>query len=227
MSSVQQPESWRSNWHRQAFVVLALAVGVVAAGCASQQQKPQMGVISDLSRVEGSAPFCEHKVPEQVCTRHHPDLIAKFKAVKDWCPEHGVPESQCFACHPDLTFEALPKLSDDADMKIIAKAGEDIPDLRAAAVEGKVTVFDFYADWCSGCREIDLHMYKQLNSRKDIALRKLNVVDWDTPLAKRYLTRVSGLPFVIVYGRKGSEVTRIQGLKLAELDKAIEEGSKQ
>ena len=185
-----------------------------------------MGTPSDLSRVEGPAEFCEHRVPEQVCTLHHPELVAKFKAVNDWCGEHGVPESQCFKCHPDLTFEAFPKLSDQADMAVLSKAGEDIADLRAVAAAGKVTVFDFYADWCAACREVDLHMYKVLNARSDVALRKLNVVDWDTPLAKRYLASVQGLPFVIVHGRDGAEVRRIQGLKLAELDAAIAEGSK-
>lgn len=184
-----------------------------------------MGTVSDLSRVEGPAAFCEHRVPEKVCTRHHPELIQKFKAVNDWCGEHGVPESQCFECHPQLTFEALPKLSATADLLVIAKAGEDVEDLRAVAAPGKVTIFDFYADWCAACREVDLHTYKILNARSDVAVRKLNVVDWDTPLAKRYLAEVSGLPFVIVYGRDRTEVRRIQGLQLSALDQAIAEAS--
>src|SRR5688572_15743049 len=146
-----------------------------ALACATTPQ-PKMGVISDLSRVEGTAEFCEHKVPEQVCTRHHPELIPKFKAVNDWCPPHEVPESQCLICHPELTFEALPRLREGADLAILSKAGEDVGDLVAHAVPGKVTVFDFYADWCAGCREIDLHAYKLLNARTDLAVRKLNVV---------------------------------------------------
>lgn len=200
---------------------LLLVAALVA--CATSP-KPRMGVISDLSRVEGPATFCDHDVPEQVCTRHHPELIANFKAVNDWCGEHGVPESQCFACHPDLTFEALPALSERADVAVLSKAGEDVPELASAVVPGKVTVFDFYADWCAGCREIDLHMFKLLNARDDVALRKLNVVDWDTALARRYLGDVAGLPYVIVYGKDGREVRRIQGLDLAALDAALAEG---
>jgi thiol-disulfide isomerase/thioredoxin len=204
--------------------ILFIPLLVSLSACATTQ-RPQMGVVSDLSRVEGPAPFCDHKVPEQVCTRHHPELVAKFKAVNDWCPEHGIPESQCFECHPDLTFEAMPKLNPEADVVMVAKAGEDVPDLRAVAAAGKVTVFDFFADWCAACREIDLHLYKQLNAGQTFAIRKLNVVDWDTPLAKRHLGQVKGLPFVIVYGRDGSEVARIEGLKLEALDKAIAEGA--
>lgn len=205
-------------------VSLSVVVILSMAACATAP-KPRMGVISDLSRVEGPAEFCEHKVPEKVCTRHHPELEAKFKAVNDWCGEHGVPESQCFECHPNLTFEALPKLTEDADVVVLVKAGEDLPDLAAVAPKGKVTVFDFYADWCAACREIDLHVYKQLQTRQDLALRKLNVLDWETPLAKRYLGDVSGLPFVIVYGKDGKEVDRIQGFNLEKLDAAIAKGA--
>ena len=44
----------------------------------------------------------EHLVPESLCTRCNPSLIAAFKATGDWCAEHGLPESQCLACNPDL-----------------------------------------------------------------------------------------------------------------------------
>jgi len=44
----------------------------------------------------------EHQVPESMCTRCNPTLIAAFKATGDWCDEHGLPESQCLLCNPDL-----------------------------------------------------------------------------------------------------------------------------
>ncbi len=48
-------------------------------------------------------PWCaEHGVPESVCTRCNPALVARFKADGDWCSEHGLPESQCGTCHPDV-----------------------------------------------------------------------------------------------------------------------------
>lgn len=51
----------------------------------------------------------EHQVPESLCTRCNPELIAAFKATGDWCPEHGLPESQCLICNPDLKIERPPK----------------------------------------------------------------------------------------------------------------------
>lgn len=50
----------------------------------------------------------EHKVPESMCTRCNPSLIAAFKATGDWCNEHGLPESQCLLCNPNLKIERPP-----------------------------------------------------------------------------------------------------------------------
>ncbi len=194
------------------------------AACATPSPAA-MGTISDLSLVEGTPVLCDHKVPEVVCTRHHPDLVAKFKSVNDWCPEHDRPESQCLICHPDLTFEAMPKLPDSADVKWLARSGEDVPSLDAHAVAGKVTVFDFYADWCAPCKKVDRHVYGLLQGRTDLALRKLNVVSWETPLARRYLAGVPNLPHLVIFGRDGKQVKILSGFDLAALDAAIAEGS--
>jgi len=51
----------------------------------------------------------EHQVPESMCTRCNPSLIAAFKATNDWCDEHGLPESQCRICNPGLKIERPPK----------------------------------------------------------------------------------------------------------------------
>ncbi|MCA9630406.1 MAG: hypothetical protein KC766_22200 [Myxococcales bacterium] len=51
----------------------------------------------------------EHQVPESLCTRCNPSLIAAFKATGDWCEEHGLPESQCLICNPDLKIERPPR----------------------------------------------------------------------------------------------------------------------
>lgn len=51
----------------------------------------------------------EHQVPESLCTRCNPSLIAAFKATGDWCKEHDLPESQCKICNPNLKIERPPK----------------------------------------------------------------------------------------------------------------------
>ena len=199
---------------------LALTVAF-SVSCASTPAGSH-GTITTLSAASSSGyERCPHKVPKEVCTRCNPALVPKFKAAKDWCEEHGVPESQCFDCHPDLTFDPLPPLPTGADLVELSKEGEDVPSLDPHAVAGKVTLFDFYAVWCAPCRKIDAHVFAMLGRRSDVAVRKLNVVSWETPLAARYLADVPSLPFVVVYDKHGKRLRTVAGLDLDALDRAI------
>ena len=208
--------------------IALMGVMALGAACASSQppsQHQQMGTISTLSAAStANYERCPHDVPREVCARCNPALIPKFKAVGDWCPPHDVPESQCWTCHPDLNFDPLPPKPAGADLAEIAHAGEDIPSLEEHAVKGKVTLFDFYAVWCGPCRTLDKYVFEMLGHRKDVALRKLNIVSWETPLAERYLRGVESLPFVIVYGKDGKRVRTVVGLNTRALDRAIADG---
>lgn len=207
------------------WLVAGLVLGVAGCGGAPVAEQPH-GTLSELSRVEGEIVLCDHEVPEKVCTRHHPELVPRFQRVGDWCEPHGVPESQCLECHPDLTFEPLPKLSADADVKVLSQAGEDVPDLARHAVQGKVTVFEFYADWCAICRKVDGHMYKRLAAGDEsFAYRRLNVVDWDSPLGQRYMKEVPNLPLIIVYGPDGKRFRALYGADLPLLDRTVAEAA--
>jgi thiol-disulfide isomerase/thioredoxin len=122
--------------------------------------------------------------------------------------------------------DPTPRPAATADLIQLSIQGEDVPDLAPHAVRGKVTLFDFYATWCAPCRTIDAHVLTLLGQREDVAVRKLNVVSWETPLAAHYLSDASGLPLVVVYGKDARPVDRIVGLDLEALDRAIEIGGR-
>lgn len=122
------------------FTKLHRYVVVVAlAGCASSAAPVNHGTITTLSAASTTSyEKCQRRVPKEVCTRCNPELMLKFKAAKDWCPEHELPESQCFECHHDLTFEPLPVVPSGADIVELSEEGEDVDSLEQYAVKAKL-----------------------------------------------------------------------------------------
>jgi len=123
------------------------------------------------------------------------------------------------------SWKAIIEFHKGADVSWISKQGEDV-DLAAHLASGKATVFDFYADWCGPCKDVDRAMNEVLERRGDVALRKINVVDWDSPVSKHHLDGVAALPYVIVYAKDGRRVAAISGLKLDELRDALEQATR-
>lgn len=109
-----------------------------------------------------------------------------------------------------------------ADVATPVTDGHDLADLKTVLVTGKITIVDFYAPWCGPCRDVDKHVKDEvLKKRSDVAYRRINVVDWDSPIALHYMKSVKSLPYVIVFDGKGAQVDAITGLDLTRLDAAI------
>lgn len=109
----------------------------------------------------------------------------------------------------------------DGDVKVLNKDGADIPELESSLAKGKVTIVDFSAKWCGPCRLLDAYLTERLKSRPDLAYRKIDIRDWESPVAQHYMSDVKALPFVIVYGKDGKEVDRIVGIDADRLEAAI------
>jgi copper chaperone CopZ len=107
-----------------------------------------------------------------------------------------------------------------ADVATLTRDGAAVGPLDKLRVPAKYTVFDVYADWCGPCREVDERLRQLVEKRSDLAVRKLNVVDFDTPLARELGARFEALPYVIVFSPAGKR-TEIQGIDFAKLDRAL------
>jgi thiol-disulfide isomerase/thioredoxin len=67
-------------------------------------------------------------------------------------------------------------------------------------VPGKFTVVDFFADWCGPCKAIDPYL-KKLAEDPRVAVRKVDIVNWKSPVAKQWKLR--SIPNMRLYGPDG------------------------
>jgi len=85
----------------------------------------------------------------------------------------------------------------------LAKGGAQV-DIRTLMPPGKVTIVDFYADWCGPCRAISPKLEKLAREDPDVVLRKVDIVKWGTPVTRQY--SISSVPNIRVYDRSKKPV---------------------
>jgi len=112
------------------------------------------------------------------------------------------------------------KYPEGSDMKVLSPDGSAVGKLGKLRVSDKYTVFDVYAEWCGPCRFVDARLREIVAARRDVAVRKLNVVDFDTPLARELGSRLDALPYMIVFDPSGKR-TDIVGADFGKLDEAL------
>ncbi len=107
-----------------------------------------------------------------------------------------------------------------ADMMVVTAKGDAVGPLEKLRVPGKYTVLDFYADWCGPCHVVDKHLREVMTERKDVAIRKLNVVDFESRLARELGGKLKSLPYVVVFDPTGKR-TDIRGNDPKKLNAAL------
>ena len=88
-------------------------------------------------------------------------------------------------------------------VRMISNGGQRI-DMKQVLVPGTITVVDFYADWCGPCKRMGPQLEQLARSDPDVALCKVDIVNWNTPVVKQFGIR--SVPNIRVYDRNGGAV---------------------
>jgi thioredoxin 1 len=85
----------------------------------------------------------------------------------------------------------------------LANASGDLIQVETILVPGKITVVDFYADWCAPCKVLDKKLQSEIQDEPRIAVRKIDVTGAD-PQAVTTQYGVKNIPHVRIYGSDGA-----------------------
>jgi thiol-disulfide isomerase/thioredoxin len=83
-------------------------------------------------------------------------------------------------------------------------------DINQHLAFGNVTVVDFYADWCGPCRRLSPSLEQMARSDPEVALRKIDIVNWRTAVVQQF--NIHSIPQVNVYDRSGRLVGTVVGV---------------
>lgn len=110
------------------------------------------------------------------------------------------------ACSQPASGPRRPELALDQDT--VNRPGELVR-IEDILVPGKVTLVDFWADWCRACKDLDARLEHALAGVGDVALRKVDILDDSSPVAAHY--DIGVLPHLRIYDRSGKLVYALIG----------------
>lgn len=91
-----------------------------------------------------------------------------------------------------------------------ANPGDKI-DIQAYVQKGKITVFDFYSEYCPPCRAFAPYLKQLDQKREDLVVVKIDInrpsvtgIDWAAPVVSQY--NIQSIPYFILFDASGNKI---------------------
>lgn len=108
-----------------------------------------------------------------------------------------------------------------ADFAVLGSPGEAV-EVEAHLAPGKVTVVDFWAVWCQPCHALAKQLLALARAEPRLAIRQLDIVDWDSPATKRWLKNIPTLPYLRIYGPDRKLAAALSGDETTQVEHIID-----
>jgi thiol-disulfide isomerase/thioredoxin len=95
------------------------------------------------------------------------------------------------------------------------------PEIAKLLVPGKVTVVDYWAEWCVNCKKLTPVMKERLSHFPDVVMAKVDATKWEVEQFQRFLPATPELPAVDIFGRDGRLIIRLGGEACFNFEKHI------
>lgn len=119
------------------------------------------------------------------------------------------------AFFPGETAKGLEPLAKEivATLDIVEHRDGKRIDIARLVAPGKITVVDFWAEWCSPCKIVEARLHQAMAANPDIALRRVDIAKWDNDAARQLSNefRAEAIPYLRVYDAKGKFVGSVTG----------------
>jgi copper chaperone CopZ/thiol-disulfide isomerase/thioredoxin len=119
------------------------------------------------------------------------------------------------AVFPGETKKDLQPLPDEVAQRldIVSYDGKQKIDVKGVLAPGKVTILDYWAEWCSPCKFQDARLQHLVMANPKVAVRRVDVGKWDNAAARQATAdfRLAALPYARVYDSSGKYVGSVTG----------------
>jgi copper chaperone CopZ len=207
----------------QASSLLVTVEGMDCAGC----NRKLSGALEALPFLDGvTASFAEQAACGEVKGAVDEAAVTEAVATTGYKLLAITPKDAC----PAALTAALPEPwgTRGAGLDVVTISHGETVDLAAHRADGKITIFDFGASWCTPCHEAAETLAVWLADRPEVAVRAIELAGADPgasyaqPVVAQHLQYVEGVPWFIVHSADGKKLiqTRSVDKLMAAVDKA-------